>query len=180
MVFCGRKDTVDAVYDQLRRTYRKFSKVIGSMHGDYEQHDRTKALKKLKNGQTQVMVCTDVAARGIDVKDITHVFSYDLAVNIDDHCHRIGRTGRAGRHGKACTLFNVGDNRDLKKADLFWKLLLESTMDGGNLLPESDSQSDTQNRINKRTINKKYSWLQKLAVKCDAKRSLMLAARRKF
>jgi hypothetical protein len=74
----------------------------------------------------------------------------------------------------------VGDNRDLKKADLFWKLLVESTMDGGNLLPESDSQSDTQDVLKKRTINKKYSWLQKLAVRCDAKRSLMLAAKRKF
>ena len=138
------------------------------------------------------MVCTDVAARGIDVKDITHVFSYDLAVNIDDHCHRIGRTGRAGRHGKACTLFNgktvsffcnnhrfsVADNRDLKKADLFWKLLVESTMDGGDLMPVSES-SDTD-VLKKRTINKKYTWLQRLAQKTDSKRAIMKAAGRRF
>ena len=69
------------------------------------------------------MVATDVAGRGLDVHDITHVFNYDMPENMDDYVHRIGRTGRAGRSGTAITLFNASDRRDEYKADELLELV---------------------------------------------------------
>lgn len=78
-----------------------------AIHGDLTQNDRIKALNDFKKGEVQVLVATDVAARGLDVSDITHVINYQLPPNFDQYIHRIGRTGRAGKQGKAFTFVSV-------------------------------------------------------------------------
>jgi len=79
---------------------------IASIHGNKSQGQRTRALKQLKNDEVQVLLATDVASRGIDVQDITHVINYDVPESYDDYVHRIGRTGRAGKKGVALTFID--------------------------------------------------------------------------
>ncbi|MBC08521.1 DEAD/DEAH box helicase [Thalassospira sp.] len=99
-VFCNRKKDVDILYKSL--TKHGFN--AGRMHGDLAQSERTETLAKFKSGDITLLVCSDVAARGIDVSDVSHVFNFDVPFNAEDYVHRTGRTGRAGRDGKAFTL----------------------------------------------------------------------------
>lgn len=99
-VFCNRKKDVDILYKSL--TKHGFN--AGRMHGDLAQSERTETLAKFKTGEITLLVCSDVAARGIDVSDVSHVFNFDVPFNAEDYVHRTGRTGRAGRAGKAYTL----------------------------------------------------------------------------
>ena len=89
-----------------------------AIHGDKSQNERDMALAEFKSGTSPILVATDVAARGLDVKDIQLVVNYDFPNNIEDYVHRIGRTGRAGAKGTAITLFTSDNNkqaRDLVK-----------------------------------------------------------------
>ncbi|MCC9622510.1 DEAD/DEAH box helicase [Thalassospira sp. MA62] len=99
-VFCNRKKDVDILFKSL--TKHGFN--AGRMHGDLAQSERTETLDKFKSGDITLLVCSDVAARGIDVADVSHVFNFDVPFNSEDYVHRTGRTGRAGRDGKAFTL----------------------------------------------------------------------------
>jgi len=99
-VFCNRKKDVDILYKSL--TKHGFN--AGRMHGDMAQSERTETLAKFKSGEITLLVCSDVAARGIDIADVSHVFNFDVPFNAEDYVHRTGRTGRAGRDGKAFTL----------------------------------------------------------------------------
>ncbi len=74
-----------------------------AIHGNKSQSQRSRALKKLKNNEVQVLLATDVASRGIDIEDLTHVINYDVPETYNDYIHRIGRTGRAGKKGTALT-----------------------------------------------------------------------------
>ena len=74
-----------------------------AIHSNKSQRQRLRALKKLKNNEVQILLATDVASRGIDIKDITHVINYDVPETYNDYIHRIGRTGRAGKKGIALT-----------------------------------------------------------------------------
>jgi superfamily II DNA/RNA helicase len=99
MVFCETKRACDMVANQLRD--RGFA--VAAVHGDLSQSQREQALRAFRNGKINVLVATDVAARGIDVDDVTHVINYDLPQDEKTYIHRIGRTGRAGRSGVAIT-----------------------------------------------------------------------------
>ncbi|MFO7656278.1 MAG: DEAD/DEAH box helicase [Bacteroidales bacterium] len=92
--------------DQLCIKLKKSGILAEQIHGEKSQRSRQHALDKFKHGEIQVLVATDVAARGIDVKDITHVINYQVPQNYDSYIHRIGRTGRAGKTGKALTFIN--------------------------------------------------------------------------
>ena len=74
-----------------------------ALHGDKSQDERLKALEAFKSGEVDLLVCTDVAARGLDIKDVPAVFNFDIPFNAEDYVHRIGRTGRAGAAGLAVT-----------------------------------------------------------------------------
>lgn len=100
IVFCNRKKDVKEVYASLNR--HEFS--VGQLHGDMEQRDRMEVLRQFKENEIQILVASDVAARGLDVPDVSHVFNFDVPGHADDYVHRIGRTGRAGRTGTAFTL----------------------------------------------------------------------------
>jgi superfamily II DNA/RNA helicase len=106
-VFCNRKKDVDILYKSL--TKHGFN--AGRMHGDLVQSERTETLDKFKSGDITVLICSDVAARGIDVADVSHVFNFDVPFNAEDYVHRTGRTGRAGRAGKAFTLATPEDGK---------------------------------------------------------------------
>jgi superfamily II DNA/RNA helicase len=100
MIFTRTKRTAQKVADELAE--RGFA--VGAVHGDLGQIAREKALKQFRNGDIDVLVATDVAARGIDIDDITHVINYQCPDDGDAYVHRIGRTGRAGKTGIAVTL----------------------------------------------------------------------------
>lgn len=87
--------------DNLTRDMRVEGWPALSLHGDKKQEERTWVLEEFKNGRNPIMVATDVASRGLDVKDIRHVVNYDMPNQIEDYIHRIGRTGRAGTKGEA-------------------------------------------------------------------------------
>ena len=101
------------VFAETKRWVSKVRKKLGQsgmqaeeIHGNKTQNYRQKALQKFKNGKVQILVATDVAARGLDVSDVTHVINYQLPGSMDSYIHRIGRTGRAGKTGKAYTFVN--------------------------------------------------------------------------
>lgn len=99
LIFCQTKRAVERLYnDLLDRGFK-----VESIHGDKTQGRRKIALEKFKAGRVDILVATDVAARGIDVQDISHVINYEAPISYDDYIHRIGRTGRAGKKGKALT-----------------------------------------------------------------------------
>jgi superfamily II DNA/RNA helicase len=105
MIFCRTKRTAADVADQLTR--RGFA--AGAVHGDLGQGAREQALRAFRNGKVNVLVCTDVAARGIDVDNVTHVINYQTPEDEKTYLHRIGRTGRAGASGTAVTLVDWDD-----------------------------------------------------------------------
>ncbi|WP_443035275.1 DEAD/DEAH box helicase [Streptomyces sp. BE20] len=105
MIFCRTKRTAADVADQL--TQRGFAS--GAVHGDLGQGAREQALRAFRNGKVDVLVCTDVAARGIDVEGVTHVINYQCPEDEKTYLHRIGRTGRAGASGTAVTLVDWDD-----------------------------------------------------------------------
>ncbi|HEV2568713.1 DEAD/DEAH box helicase [Sphingomonas sp.] len=105
IVFSNRKTTVRELATSLKRA--RFA--VGEIHGDMEQADRLKQLDRFKSGEINILVASDVAARGLDIKGVSHVFNYDVPWHPDDYVHRIGRTGRAGATGKAFTLVTPED-----------------------------------------------------------------------
>jgi ATP-dependent RNA helicase RhlE len=102
LLFADTKRMVERMGLQLQRSGIR-TEVI---HGDKSQYMREKALNSFKKGQVQVLVATDVAARGLDISDVTHVINYQLPRDYESYVHRIGRTGRAGKEGKAFTFVN--------------------------------------------------------------------------
>uniref|UniRef100_A0A914W7T4 RNA helicase n=1 Tax=Plectus sambesii TaxID=2011161 RepID=A0A914W7T4_9BILA len=111
LVFVGRKRMADHLSSDLSRMGIECQ----ALHGDRDQLDRERALHDLRKGRVRLLVATDVASRGLDVPDITHVFNYDFPNNIEEYVHRIGRTGRAGKFGKAITLMTRSDWRQAKE-----------------------------------------------------------------
>ncbi len=109
LIFCNRKKDVDIVYKSLKRHGHK----VAALHGDMSQPARTETLAKFKAGEMPLLVCSDVAARGLDIPKVSHVFNFDVPVHAEDYIHRIGRTGRAGRSGRAVTLALAEESKGL-------------------------------------------------------------------
>jgi len=105
IIFSNRKTTVRELTDSLRRHGFAASQI----HGDMEQSERLRELDRFKTGEINILVASDVAARGLDIKGVSHVFNFDVPWHPDDYVHRIGRTGRAGAKGKAFTLVTSED-----------------------------------------------------------------------
>lgn len=111
IVFCRMKREVDRVTEHLQSL--GFS--AAGLHGDLEQMEREVVIKGYRRGQTKIMVATDVAARGLDVKDVTHVFNFHIPFDPQSYVHRVGRTGRAGKSGQAITLVTTEEFRELQR-----------------------------------------------------------------
>jgi superfamily II DNA/RNA helicase len=110
IVFCNRKRDVDVVAKSLA----KHGFDAAPIHGDLDQSLRTKTLDKFRAGELKILVASDVAARGLDVPAVSHVFNFDVPIHADDYVHRIGRTGRAGRSGAAYMLASHRDGKYLE------------------------------------------------------------------
>ena len=115
IVFASTQIECDSLAEELQQV--GFSAV--ALHGALSQGLRTRRLMALRNGQVQILVATDVAARGIDVPTITHVFNYGLPLKAEDYTHRIGRTGRAGRKGLAVTMAEFRDRRKIGEIEAY-------------------------------------------------------------
>lgn len=109
IVFCKRKIDVDEVNDKLKMAGYKSE----GIHSDFEQKNRERILKRFKDGDTRILVATDVAARGIDVSDLNYVVNYGFPENAETYTHRIGRTGRAGKEGNAITFVTRLEERKM-------------------------------------------------------------------
>ncbi len=105
LIFCNRKIEVDTLYKSLRK--HEFD--VGALHGDLSQPERTATMAKFKANELRLLVCSDVAARGLDITGLSHVFNFDVPHHAEDYVHRIGRTGRAGLVGHAFTLATPDD-----------------------------------------------------------------------
>ncbi|WP_299140610.1 DEAD/DEAH box helicase [uncultured Tateyamaria sp.] len=116
IIFCNRKTDVDIVAKSLK----KYKYDAAPIHGDLDQSQRTRTLDGFRNGELRILVASDVAARGLDVPSVSHVFNFDVPGHPEDYVHRIGRTGRAGREGKAITICVP---RDEKQFDAVEKLI---------------------------------------------------------
>jgi superfamily II DNA/RNA helicase len=107
IIFCNRKRDVDI----LHRSLAKHGFDAAPLHGDMAQARRTETLDRFRNGEIAILVASDVAARGLDIEGLSHVFNFDVPIHAEDYVHRIGRTGRAGREGHAFTLASENDGR---------------------------------------------------------------------
>ena len=113
IIFCNRKTTVRELNQSLQRAGFR----AGEIHGDIDQSTRQKQLEAFKNGDIDLLVASDVAARGLDVKGVSHVFNFDAPWHPDDYIHRIGRTGRAGAKGKAFTFVTKADEEAIESIE---------------------------------------------------------------
>ncbi len=137
IVFCNRKRDVDVVY----RSLVKHGFDAAALHGDMDQGSRTEVLEKFKSGNLRLLVASDVAARGLDIPAMSHVFNYDVPSHAEDYIHRIGRTGRAGRSGRTFMISTPADSKWLRNVQsLIGKAIstLTGNTQAGNA-PKSES-----------------------------------------
>src|SRR5690349_4954787 len=113
IIFCNRKREVAVVYKSLQK--HGFS--VGALHGDMDQSARTAALDQFRKGEIPLLVASDVAARGLDIPAVSHVFNFDVPHHADDYVHRIGRTGRAGKTGTAITIVAPADGKSVAEIE---------------------------------------------------------------
>jgi superfamily II DNA/RNA helicase len=113
IIFCNRKMDVDAVAKSLK----KYGYDAAPIHGDLEQSQRTRTLDGFRAGDLRFLVASDVAARGLDVPSVSHVFNFDVPSHAEDYVHRIGRTGRAGRDGKAIMICSPRDEKNFENVE---------------------------------------------------------------
>ena len=157
IVFCGTKREVDRVAKQLRKLKIEALPV----HGDLTQGKRQFAVNSFKTAKIDVLVATDVAARGLDIKDVSHVYNYDVPRTPEEYTHRIGRTARAGKKGEAITLLSERDYNNFNKilrvgrAEILQETLpefekIEFVRDEGNDREESFGRRDFGGRGNDR------------------------------
>jgi superfamily II DNA/RNA helicase len=109
IIFCNRKVDVS----ELFRSLVKYDYDAGALHGDMDQRARMAMLSSFRDGKLKLLVASDVAARGLDIPDVSHVFNFDVPIHAEDYVHRIGRTGRAGRSGKSFTIVTRSDRKHL-------------------------------------------------------------------
>ena len=145
LVFCSTRRNVDFVTDNLIRSNVKAK----AIHGGMDQKKRLRVLEEFKKKGTGVLICTDVAARGLDIEGVSHVYNYDISMDSKDYIHRIGRTARAGKEGKAITILA---SRDYEK---FGNIM---NSDSININPEKLPQFErVMIRIDSGRDNKKFS-----------------------
>ena len=135
LIFCNRKRDVQVVY----RSLQKHGFSVLALHGDLDQRMRMAALDAFRAGDVQLLVCSDVAARGLDIPDVSHVINYDAPHHPEDYVHRIGRTGRAGKTGQALTIVSRADQKAIAEIE---KLIARKIdwQDGAQLPPDDGSR----------------------------------------
>ncbi|MEM0946863.1 MAG: DEAD/DEAH box helicase [Pseudomonadota bacterium] len=151
IVFCNRKTEVDI----LAKSLKKYGYDAAPIHGDLDQSQRMRTLDGFREGSLRFLIASDVAARGLDIPAVSHVFNFDVPSHAEDYVHRIGRTGRAGRNGKAITICSIPDEKYL---DAIEKLIAKpipkaAAPEGAKPTPEPAHDEDSPRRS--RTRKKK-------------------------
>ncbi len=113
MVFCNSRKTTDFVTNNLKSTGIEAQ----AIHGGFAQGKRERTMDKFHSAKAHVLVCTDVASRGLDIKDVSHIYNYDIPRDSKDYIHRIGRTARAGKEGKAISLLSQRDYENFSRVE---------------------------------------------------------------
>ncbi len=113
IIFCNRKRDVALLHKSLQ----KHGFNAGALHGDMDQRARMASLDGFKTGEVDFIVCSDVAARGLDIPDVSHVINFDVPTHAEDYVHRIGRTGRAGKSGVAISIVTRGDEKHVAEIE---------------------------------------------------------------
>ncbi len=145
LIFCNRKRDVDTLYKSLK----KHGFNAGALHGDMDQSTRTETLEAFKRNEITLLVCSDVAARGLDIDDMSHVFNFDVPIHAEDYVHRIGRTGRAGRTGHSFTLATRDDGKFIAAIEkLIGKPIPRMAIDGmaADAAPTEDERHEKRGR----------------------------------
>ena len=139
IIFCNRKRDIGDLLNALQKN----GYPVVSLHGDMDQHMRLKMLDRFKGGEATYLIASDVAARGLDIPAVSHVFNYDVPTHAEDYVHRIGRTGRAGRKGAAITLFTKEDGKYIDAIEKLINRKIDVTKT--NITPE-DIPSDKEEK----------------------------------
>src|SRR4051812_12487026 len=154
IIFCNRKRDVAT----LQRSLVRHGFNAAALHGDLDQHARTAALDSFRNGEVPLLVASDVAARGLDIPAVSHVFNFDVPHHAEDYVHRIGRTGRAGRSGAAITLVSPGDERSLGAIEkligqaITWEDAPPAESEGGGAPPERERRDGRSRKRSDRDV----------------------------
>jgi superfamily II DNA/RNA helicase len=147
IIFCNRKRDIGEL---LKSLHRHDYKAV-SLHGDMDQHMRLKMLDQFKSGDATYLIASDVAARGLDIPAVSHVFNFDVPTHAEDYVHRIGRTGRAGRSGAAFTLATRNDGKYVDAIEQLIEQKIErEAFSGGDSGEGSDDKPRKNNRRNNR------------------------------
>jgi superfamily II DNA/RNA helicase len=131
-IFCNRKRDVD----MLAKWLKQKSCNVAALHGDMAQSERTVTLKQFKDEEIVLLVCSDVAARGLDIAGVSHVFNFDVPMNAEDYIHRIGRTGRAGKSGCSFTIATKHDDKYLAAIEKLIGKKMDEHKAGAQKTPE--------------------------------------------
>src|SRR5258708_6537176 len=141
IVFCNRKREVA----QLHRSLVRHGFNAAALHGDLDQSARTAALDSFRNGSVALLIASDVAARGLDIPDVSHIFNFDVPHHADDYVHRIGRTGRAGKTGTAITIVAPADSRSVAEIEkLIGQSIAWADAPAGGSQAETDTSSEAR------------------------------------
>jgi superfamily II DNA/RNA helicase len=151
VIFCNRKRDISTLVTSLKQ--HEFDAV--ALHGDMTQSARLEALQKFKDGEVPLMIASDVAARGLDIVGLSHVFNFDVPGNAEDYVHRIGRTGRAGKSGRAFTIAAGDDDR--KYVGAIEKLIGKAIplTEGGDAAPAKSADKKSGKTEKPKSANRK-------------------------
>jgi superfamily II DNA/RNA helicase len=145
IIFCNRKRDVDIVAKSLKR--HGFD--AEAMHGDLDQKLRMAILQRFRDGDLKLLIASDVAARGLDIPSVSHIFNFDVPIHSEDYVHRIGRTGRAGRSGKSLTLCLPSEEKYLSKIEELVKKsipVMESPLKAGDVPETAPREAASERR----------------------------------
>ncbi|MBA16707.1 MAG: DEAD/DEAH box helicase [Sphingomonas sp.] len=152
IIFCNRKTTVR----ELNKSLKRYGYRSSEIHGDMDQPQRLAELDRFKKGEVNILVASDVAARGLDIKGVSHVFNFDAPWHPDDYVHRIGRTGRAGATGTAYTFVTSADAENIENIEKLTGQKIEKVEAApGGASRDADSEDKPAKRESKRGASAK-------------------------
>jgi superfamily II DNA/RNA helicase len=131
----------------LYRSLQKHGYSVGALHGDMDQHARLKTLAGFRDNEITLLVASDVAARGLDIPNVSHIFNFDVPTHAEDYVHRIGRTGRAGRSGEAVTIATRAEGKYIDAIEkLIGKAILRAGDAPADAAPAEDGEKEKSRR----------------------------------
>ena len=166
IVFCNRKTDVDICSKSLN----KYGYQAAPIHGDLDQTKRTETLESFRDGDLRILVASDVAARGLDIPSVSHVFNFDVPIQAEDYVHRIGRTGRAGRDGTAIMICSKRDRKNFSNVEELLQKEIPRTnfADGASGLGEIETE-DLKSKSSIGSINENSTQYKKNRLKNSKK-----------